>query len=181
MSEARPRFTAITVNGIEREVSVPPETLLVDYLRSELGLTGTNVGCETSSCGACTVIVDGLAVKSCTMLAVQAAGAQVTTIEGLVATGMHPLSAAFLTERGFQCGYCTSGMIMAAAALLERETNPSPTDIREALEGNLCRCTGYDTIVRSVSSAAARIRGDAEPDGDRPVPRSGGGYVSRGL
>jgi aerobic carbon-monoxide dehydrogenase small subunit len=149
-----------TVNGERRESEVEPRTLLVHWLREELGLTGTHVGCDTSTCGACTVHLNGDAVKSCTVLAVQADGAEVTTIEGMGAEGaLHPLQEAFWEHHGVQCGYCTPGMIMAAADLLARNPDPSEHDIRDALAGNLCRCTGYQNIVKAVQAAAARTRG----------------------
>ena len=149
------RHVSLTVNGQRTELEVEPRQLLVYALREQLGLTGTNVGCDTSSCGACTVLLDGESVKSCTVLAVQADGREVTTIEGLAANGeLHPLQRAFQEAHALQCGYCTPGMIMAAASLLA--DNPSPTDdeIRHGLEGNLCRCTGYQNIVKAVHAAA---------------------------
>jgi aerobic carbon-monoxide dehydrogenase small subunit len=153
---------SVTVNGERHESSVEPRLLLVHYLREVLGFTGTNVGCDTSNCGACTVHLDGQAVKSCTVLAVQADGAEVTTIEGLAPEGgLHPLQEAFWEKHGLQCGYCTPGMIMAAADLLERNPNPSEEEIRHGLEGNLCRCTGYHNIVRAVQAAAAARSGSA--------------------
>jgi carbon-monoxide dehydrogenase small subunit len=145
----------LRVNGVDHELVVEPRLLLVHALRDHLGLTGTHVGCDTSNCGACTVHLDGRAVKSCTMLAIQADGAEVTTIEGLAHDGtLHPLQEAFWNDHALQCGYCTPGMIMAAAALLEENPNPSEDDVRHALEGNLCRCTGYHNIVRAVLDAA---------------------------
>jgi carbon-monoxide dehydrogenase small subunit len=155
----------ITVNGERHEAAVEPRLLLVDYLRDTVGLTGTQVGCDTSNCGACTVHLNGEAVKSCTVLAVQADGAEVTTIEGLGEEGaLHPLQEAFWEHHGVQCGYCTPGMIMAAADLLARTPEPSEGEIREALAGNLCRCTGYQNIVEAVSSAAGQTRAaQAEP------------------
>ncbi len=149
----------VTVNGERREAEVEPRQLLVYLLREQLGLTGTNVGCETSSCGACTVLLDGAAVKSCTVLAVQADGGEITTIEGLARNGdLHPLQQAFWDNHGLQCGYCTPGMIMTAADLLASNQQPSDEEIRQALEGNLCRCTGYENIVRAVREAAAAMR-----------------------
>jgi carbon-monoxide dehydrogenase small subunit len=144
------------VNGVEHQLDVEPRLLLVHALRDHLGLTGTHVGCDTSNCGACTVHLDGRAVKSCTVLAVQADGAEVTTIEGMAAADgqLHPLQEAFWNEHGLQCGYCTPGMIMAAAGLLAENPHPSEAEVRHALEGNLCRCTGYHNIVRAVLSAA---------------------------
>jgi carbon-monoxide dehydrogenase small subunit len=147
----------IKVNGTTRESEVEPRLLLVHYLRDVLGLTGTHVGCETSLCGACTVLVDGQAVKSCTMFAVQADGANVTTIEGLASDGeLHPVQEGFWERHGLQCGYCTPGMIMAAAQLLERNPAPTREEIRHGLEGNLCRCTGYQHIVEAVEYAAKK-------------------------
>jgi carbon-monoxide dehydrogenase small subunit len=151
---------SIVVNGVGQEGEVEPRTLLVYYLREHLGLTGTNVGCDTSSCGACTVLVDGESVKSCTMLAVQADGREVTTIEGLATNGeWHPVQKAFHEEHGLQCGYCTPGMIMAAVSFLKENPNPDEGEVREALEGNLCRCTGYHNIVKAVLAAADELRG----------------------
>jgi len=147
---------AITVNGERREADVEPRTLLVHFLREQLGLRGTNVGCDTSSCGACTILVDGESVKSCTVLAVQADGHEVTTIEGLASGDeLHPVQQAFREQHGLQCGYCTPGMVMAAVGLLRETPNPSEEEIRIALEGNLCRCTGYVNIVRAVKAAAS--------------------------
>jgi carbon-monoxide dehydrogenase small subunit len=145
----------LNVNGVGHELDVEPRMLLVHALRDQLGLTGTHVGCDTSNCGACTVHLDGRAVKSCTVLAVQADGAEVTTIEGLGSEGnLHPLQEAFWNDHGLQCGYCTPGMIMAAAGLLAENPDPSEHDVRHALEGNLCRCTGYHNIVKAVLDAA---------------------------
>jgi carbon-monoxide dehydrogenase small subunit len=145
----------VTVNGVRHESEVEPRLLLVHYLRDVLGLTGTHVGCDTSNCGACTVLLDGKAVKCCTVLAVQADGAEVTTIEGLAENGkLHALQDAFWEKHGLQCGFCTPGMIMAAADLLQRNPHPSEEDVRHGLEGNLCRCTGYHNIVQAVRSAA---------------------------
>ena len=155
----------VTVNGAAREAEVEPRMLLVDFLRQALGLTGTHVGCDTSQCGACTVHVDGVSVKSCTMFAVQADGAAVTTIEGMAANGaLHPLQAAFREEHGLQCGFCTPGMIMAAADLLARNPSPSEGEIRHALEGNYCRCTGYHNIVKAIGHAAEQMSGAAVAD-----------------
>jgi carbon-monoxide dehydrogenase small subunit len=143
------------VNGETRESEVEPRLLLVHYLRDVLGLTGTNIGCDTTNCGACTVLLDGEAVKSCTVLAAQADGTEVTTIEGMSRDGaLHPLQEAFREHHGLQCGYCTPGMIMAAADLLERNPSPSEEEVRHGLEGNLCRCTGYHNIVKAVLAAA---------------------------
>jgi carbon-monoxide dehydrogenase small subunit len=147
---------APTVNGSRIEREVESRTLLVHFLREELGLTGTHIGCDTSSCGACTLHVDGEAVKSCTVLAVQADGSSVVTIEGLGAGGLHPMQQAFHEQHALQCGYCTPGMIMAAVHLLERNPNPTEDEIRHGLEGNLCRCTGYQNIVEAVKQAAGR-------------------------
>ena len=147
---------SVNVNGTQREADVEPRQLLVYFLREQLGLTGTNVGCDTSSCGSCTVLLDGESVKSCTLLAAQADGREVTTIEALAGDdgSLHPLQEAFHRNHGLQCGYCTPGMIMAAADLLERNPNPSEAEVREGLAGNLCRCTGYHNIVKAVLSAA---------------------------
>ena len=148
----------ITVNGARRKQELEPRLLLVHYLRETLGLTGTNIGCDTSQCGACTVLVDGKAVKSCTMLAVQADGASITTIEGLAKNGqLHPVQEAFRDKHGLQCGFCTPGMVLTACHLLETNKKPSDGEIRHALEGNLCRCTGYQNIVAAVKDAAARM------------------------
>jgi aerobic carbon-monoxide dehydrogenase small subunit len=147
----------LNVNGVEHELEVEPRLLLVHALRDQLGLTGTHVGCDTSNCGACTVHLNGEAVKSCTVLAVQADGEQITTIEGLgTEDSLHPMQEAFWNNHGLQCGYCTPGMIMAATALLERNPDPTEHDVRQALEGNLCRCTGYHNIVKSVLDAASK-------------------------
>jgi carbon-monoxide dehydrogenase small subunit len=152
----------LTVNGQRRETDVEPRRLLVQLLREDLGLTGTHVGCDTSQCGACTVHVDGMAIKSCTMLAVQADGTQVTTIEGLADDGtLHPLQNAFWEKHGLQCGFCTPGMIMAAADLLARDSDPTDAEIRHAIEGNYCRCTGYQNIVAAIREAAATMRAGA--------------------
>ncbi|MFM8866966.1 MAG: (2Fe-2S)-binding protein [Ilumatobacteraceae bacterium] len=148
---------SITVNGTEHRGEVEPRTLLVHYIREHLGLTGTNIGCDTSSCGACTVHLDGEAVKSCTILAVQADGGSVLTIEGLAKNGeMHPMQKAFMENHGLQCGYCTPGMVMAAISLLNENPSPTEQQVRVGLEGNLCRCTGYHNIVKSVLAAAGK-------------------------
>jgi len=154
---------ALTVNGRPEEVEVEPRLLLVHLLRDHLGLTGTNVGCDSTSCGACTVLLDGQSVKSCTVLAVQADGAEVTTIEGLSGTagGLHPLQAAFQRHHALQCGYCTPGMVMAAASLLAEHPSPTEEEVRRGLEGNLCRCTGYQGIVDAILEVA-RARGGVE-------------------
>ena len=168
MSE--PVRVSITVNGEKHESEVSPRLLLVHYLRDNLGLTGTHVGCDTSSCGACTCHVDGEAVKSCTVLAVQADGAEVTTIEGIGRDSqLHPLQEAFWKNHGLQCGYCTPGMIMAAADLLSRNPDPSEEEVRHGLEGNLCRCTGYHNIVKAVMDAARG--GEAGVARETPPPR----------
>src|SRR3954469_2180794 len=149
---------SMTVNGVRYDQDVEPRLLLVHFLRDTLGLTGTHIGCDTSNCGACTVHLDGDAVKSCTVLAVQADGSAVTTIEGMGTEGdLHPLQEAFWAEHGLQCGYCTPGMIMAAADLLARNPNPTEEEIRTGLEGNLCRCTGYPNIVKAVAAAAEAV------------------------
>jgi aerobic carbon-monoxide dehydrogenase small subunit len=151
---------SVTVNGIARQADVEPRTLLVYFLRETLGLTGTNVGCDTSSCGTCTVLLDGESVKSCTLLAAQVEGREVTTIEGMAADGdMHPIQDAFHRNHGLQCGYCTPGMIMAAASFLKEHPDPTDEQVRESLEGNLCRCTGYQNIVTSILDAAGQMSG----------------------
>ena len=151
---------SVTVNGVAREADVEPRTLLVYFLREALGLTGTNVGCDTSSCGSCTVLLDGESVKSCTVLAVQADGREITTIEGMATDGqMHPIQEAFHRNHGLQCGYCTPGMIMAAASYLKETPNPTEEQVRLSLEGNLCRCTGYHNIVKSILDAAGELSG----------------------
>lgn len=148
---------SLSVNGISQQDEVEPRLLLVHYLRDVLGLTGTHIGCETSLCGACTILVDGQAVKSCTMLAVQADGSEITTIEGLTNNGeLHPVQEGFWERHGLQCGYCTPGMIMAATQILDRNSSPSREEIRHGLEGNLCRCTGYQHIVEAVEYAAKK-------------------------
>ncbi|HKN81129.1 MAG TPA: (2Fe-2S)-binding protein [Actinomycetota bacterium] len=151
---------SVTVNGVARQADVEPRTLLVFFLRETLGLTGTNVGCDTTSCGSCTVLVDGESVKSCNLLAVQVDGREVTTIEGMATDGqMHPIQEAFHRNHGLQCGYCTPGMIMAAASYLKENPNPTDEQVRESLEGNLCRCTGYHNIVKSILDAAGQMSG----------------------
>jgi carbon-monoxide dehydrogenase small subunit len=169
----------VTVNGRPREVLVEPRRLLVHLLRDDLGLTGTHVGCDTSNCGACTVHVDGEAVKSCTVLAVQVDGAEVTTIEGMTdGDTLHPLQEAFWKDHGLQCGFCTPGMIMAAADLLRRNPDPSEEEVRHGLEGNLCRCTGYHNIVRAVLDAANEMRtGSVAP----PAPSEKGAEVAQAV
>ncbi|HEV2489606.1 MAG TPA: (2Fe-2S)-binding protein [Candidatus Acidoferrales bacterium] len=157
----------VRVNGKDHESKVEPRLLLVHYLRDTLGLTGTHIGCETSLCGACTVLLDGKAVKSCTILAAQADGADITTIEGLAATykpngangsGLHPVQEGFWEKHGLQCGYCTPGMILTATALLRENPHPSEAEIREAISGNLCRCTGYQNIVEAIGYAAKKMK-----------------------
>jgi carbon-monoxide dehydrogenase small subunit len=156
------RKIAVTVNGVRHEAEVEPRQLLVYFVREALRLTGTNVGCDTTSCGACTVLMDGKSVKSCTVLAVQADGREVTTIEGLAQNGqLHPLQEAFHTNHGLQCGYCTPGMIMAALGLIESGASMKEEDIRLGLEGNLCRCTGYQNIVKAITEAAEQMRSPA--------------------
>ena len=152
---------SVTVNGQSREADVEPRTLLVYFLRENLGLTGTNVGCDTSTCGACTVLLDGESVKSCTLLAAQAEGREITTIEAMAQPDgiMHPLQEAFHRHHGLQCGYCTPGMIMAAASYLEENPSPTEEEVRLALEGNLCRCTGYQNIVESILDVAGQTSG----------------------
>jgi aerobic carbon-monoxide dehydrogenase small subunit len=159
------RRIACTVNGVRREAEVEPRLLLVYFLRETLGLTGTNVGCDTSSCGACTVLMDGQSVKSCTVLAVQADGVEITTIEGLATDGQfHPLQEAFRQHHGLQCGFCTPGMIMAGLGLIESGAGMGDEEIRLGLEGNLCRCTGYQNIVTAIQEAAGTMR-QAAPAG----------------
>ncbi len=149
----------VTIDGTVYEDEVEPRLLFVHYLRDKLGLVGTNIGCDTTNCGACTVLYDGLSVKSCTMLAVQADGGEVTTIQGLATNGeLHPVQRAFHTEHGLQCGYCTPGMILSSVALLADNPSPTRDEIRHGLEGNLCRCTGYHNIVNAVETAAAEMR-----------------------
>jgi carbon-monoxide dehydrogenase small subunit len=149
----------VTVNGETRSTDVEPRTLLVHYLRDTLGLTGTHIGCDTTSCGACTVLLEGVPVKSCTVFAVQADGREVTTVEGLETTaGLHPVQEAFHEEHGLQCGFCTPGMMLTTVALLEEKPDPSDEEIRWALSGNVCRCTGYQNIVKAVRRAAAASR-----------------------
>ena len=146
---------SVTVNGTTHEHDVEPRLLLVYYLREVVGLTGTNVGCDTTSCGACTILLDGESVKSCTVLAVQADGSDITTIEGLASDGeLHPMQQAFRENHGLQCGYCTPGMVMAAISLLKEHPDPTEAEVREGLEGNLCRCTGYHNIVKAILAAA---------------------------
>ena len=157
---------SVTVDGVAYTDEVEPRTLLVHYLREQLGKVGTVVGCDTSNCGACTVDMDGRSVKSCSVLAVQADGSEVTTIEGLAREGvLHPMQKAFHEQHGLQCGYCTPGMIMAAYGLLSENPDPSEDEVREGLEGNLCRCTGYQNIVKAVQQAAREMSGSAETTG----------------
>ncbi|OLC56206.1 MAG: carbon monoxide dehydrogenase [Chloroflexi bacterium 13_1_40CM_4_68_4] len=149
----------LTVNGEKREADIEPRLLLVHFIRENLLLTGTHIGCDTTSCGACTVLLDGRAVKSCTVFAVQADGRAVSTVEGLEQGGkLHPVQESFTQEHGLQCGFCTPGMMMTAVALLERNADPSEQEVRQAISGNLCRCTGYVNIVKSVRAAAGKIR-----------------------
>jgi carbon-monoxide dehydrogenase small subunit len=157
---------SLTVNGKQRENEVEARLLLVHYLRDVVGLTGTHVGCDTSQCGACTVLMDGKAVKSCTLFAVQADGHEIKTIEGMAAPDgtLHPIQQAFWDEHGLQCGFCTPGFIMAAAYLLEQNPSPSDEEIRKGLEGNLCRCTGYVNIVKAVETAARTMSGEGRPE-----------------
>ena len=171
------RSIAITVNGVRRELDVEPRQLLVYALREQLGLTGTNIGCDTTSCGACTVHLDGESVKSCTVLAVQADGGAITTIEGLATDGrLHPVQQAFHDEHGLQCGYCTAGMVMAAVSLIDQERDLTEATVREGLEGNLCRCTGYHNIVRAVLAVPWRL---TPPLSGGHPPSPGGGEVNR--
>jgi carbon-monoxide dehydrogenase small subunit len=157
--DAMPQTVSLTVNGSKRSATVEPRTLLVHLLRDQLNLTGTHVGCDTSQCGACTVLLDGRAVKSCAVLAVQAEGRKVTTIEGLAPNGsLHPLQQAFWDKHGLQCGFCTPGIIMMATEFLQVTPDPTEEQIRHALDGNFCRCTGYQNIVAAIQSAAATVR-----------------------
>jgi carbon-monoxide dehydrogenase small subunit len=151
----------VTVNGTPHTAEVEPRLLLVHFLREDLNLTGTHIGCDTSNCGACTVLLDGVAVKSCTLLAIQADGTQIETVEGLAqGTQLHPLQEGFLMEHGLQCGYCTPGMLMSAKALLSSNSAPTEADIRRGISGNLCRCTGYVNIVKAIQYGAAKLRGE---------------------
>ncbi len=153
---------SVTINGTTHQKEVEPRTLLVHFIRDTLGLTGTNIGCDTAQCGACTIHMDGMSVKSCSTLAVQADGADITTIEGLAQNGeLHPMQQAFWDNHGLQCGYCTPGMIMAATKLVENNPNISEDEIRHGLEGNICRCTGYANIVKSIKAAAQTMKGGA--------------------
>src|SRR5690348_10726585 len=155
---ANKQLVKLTINGRYREATVEPRMLLVHFIRESLALTGTHVGCDTSNCGACTVIVNGKTVKSCTMFAVQADGTSVTTVEGLMKDGqLHPLQEGFKQEHGLQCGFCTPGMLMSSLALLEKKPNPTEEDIRWGISGNLCRCTGYQNIVKAVQYAAKKL------------------------
>lgn len=154
----------VNVNGGERSADVEPRQLLVHLIREEFGLTGTHIGCDTTSCGACTVLLDGVPVKSCTMFGVQADGRSVTTVEGLAgAAGLHPIQAAFKEEHGLQCGFCTPGMMLTGAALIEQNPTPSEQDIRWAISGQMCRCTGYTNIVKAIQAAAAATSGMSTP------------------
>jgi carbon-monoxide dehydrogenase small subunit len=155
---------AITVNGVERTADVEPRLLLVHLLREQFGLTGTHIGCDTTNCGACTVLLDGVPVKSCTMFGVQADGRSVTTVEGLARDGqLHPIQAAFKEEHGLQCGFCTPGMMLTGAALLDRNPSPTEEDVRWAISGNICRCTGYMNIVKAIQTAARTMAGEKTP------------------
>ncbi|MCL4340840.1 MAG: (2Fe-2S)-binding protein [Candidatus Thermoplasmatota archaeon] len=161
----------ITINGKEYSSKVEPRMLLVHFIRDMAGLTGTHVGCDTSNCGACTVVLDGKAVKSCTVLAVQANNKSITTVEGLAKNGkLHPVQEAFVDKHGLQCGYCTSGMLMTSFWLLHKNRNPTEKEIREALSGNLCRCTGYEDIVKAVKEAAREISAEQNKDLVREEP-----------
>jgi aerobic carbon-monoxide dehydrogenase small subunit len=163
MQGSRDVLVEVTVNGAPRTARVPARTLLVHFLRDRLGLTGTHVGCDTTQCGACTVALDGVAVKSCTVLAAQASGHEVTTIEGLAPAGedaLHPIQQAFWTAHGLQCGYCTPGMVMAVRQLIADNPDPTEADVRHGLAGNICRCTGYQNIVAAALQAARRLRGE---------------------
>ncbi|HEU4356331.1 MAG TPA: (2Fe-2S)-binding protein [Actinomycetota bacterium] len=160
----------VTVNGVERTADVEPRMLLVHLIREELGLTGTHIGCDTSGCGACTVLLDGTPVKSCTMFGVQADGRSVTTVEGLATNGtLHPVQAAFKQEHGLQCGFCTPGMMLVGSALLEANPMPSEDDVRVAISGNICRCTGYMNIVKAIQAAGQAKAGAGEPAAAEPA------------
>jgi len=155
---AKKELIKLKINGAEREVAAEPRTLLVHFIREQLGLTGTHVGCDTSNCGACTVLLNGKTVKSCTMFAVQADGAEIMTVEGLPSNGaLHPLQESFKEEHGLQCGFCTPGMLMSSYALLKKNPNPTETEIRWGISGNLCRCTGYQNIVKAVQFASKKM------------------------
>ncbi len=159
-----PVSVTLTVNGVTHTHTVEPRTLLVYYLRETLGLTGTHIGCDTTSCGACTIRLNGLAVKSCTVLAAQADGAEILTVEGLARNGqLHPIQEAFWQEHGLQCGFCTPGMMLTALQILERTPDPTEAQIRHGLDGNLCRCTGYQQIVNAIRAAARALAGAAAP------------------
>ncbi|WP_419850096.1 (2Fe-2S)-binding protein [Candidatus Poriferisocius sp.] len=156
----------ITINGSDHASDVEPRTLLVDHIRRTVGLTGTHVGCDTTSCGACTVLMDGKPVKACTVLAAQADGSEVTTVEGLKgADGLHPIQSAFTDDHGLQCGFCTPGMMLVGASLIAENPDPSDDDVRWAISGNLCRCTGYINIVKAIQTAAARVAAASESNG----------------
>jgi carbon-monoxide dehydrogenase small subunit len=171
----------VTVNGQAREADVEPRLLLVHLLRDVFGLTGTHVGCDTSHCGACTILVDGVSAKSCTMLAVQASGSEITTIEGMEQAGkLHPLQQAFWDNHGLQCGFCTPGMIMESAWLLSRKPDPTEHEIREGISGNLCRCTGYVNIVKAVQQAGAELRASADASTNGSQPAAAGSAASSG-
>jgi len=162
---AKKQLVSVKVNGRDREVAVEPRLLLVHLIREELQLTGTHIGCDTSHCGACTVVLDGRTVKSCTMFAVQADGGEILTVEGLMKDGqLHPLQEGFRQEHGLQCGFCTSGMLMSSYALLHNNPNPSEEEIRRGISGNLCRCTGYQNIVGAVQYAAAKMVAAKQPE-----------------
>ena len=164
------RSVRVTVNGVERTGEVEPRTLLVTYLRENLDLTGTHIGCDTGQCGACTVMLNGQPVKSCMVLALQADGSEVTTVEGLASgSAYHPIQEAFWEKHGLQCGFCTPGMMVAAVGIIKRNPNPTDEEIREQLEGNLCRCTGYQNIVEAVQSAAAAMRASSSAAPSQPV------------
>jgi carbon-monoxide dehydrogenase small subunit len=151
----------LTINGVEREADVEPRVLLVDFIRTQLALTGTHIGCDTSNCGACTVLVDGKAIKSCTMLAIQADGRAIETVEGLEQNGqLNALQEGFFQEHGLQCGFCTPGMLLSSKALLAANPNPTEAEIRRGISGNLCRCTGYVNIVKAIQYGAAKLRGE---------------------
>jgi carbon-monoxide dehydrogenase small subunit len=173
----------ITVNGAPTSADVEPRLLLAHYLRDVIGLKATNIGCDTTSCGACTVLLDGESVKSCTLLAAQADGGEVTTLEGLSPDGgeLHPVAAAFRTEHGLQCGFCTPGMVMAAVGLLSENPTPTEREVREGLEGNLCRCTGYHNIVRAILAASGQDPDEVQGAAIHRVTEAGGVEVAAGF
>ncbi|MGM0605364.1 MAG: (2Fe-2S)-binding protein, partial [Halobacteriota archaeon] len=178
------REVTLTVNGTERTIEVEPRRLLVHAIREDLDLTGTHIGCDTGNCGACTVLKDGEPIKSCLLFAAQADGAEIQTVEGMEhlpeSDGLHPLQEGFREEHGLQCGYCTPGMLMSGKALLDRNPDPNEAEIREAISGNLCRCTGYQNIVKSIEYAAAELQERTVADGGETAVRNGSSTAQRG-